>query len=141
MKDEVMAFKPVSGRICVIHLQGESSDVGITILHASMEKKTEIEKQLFYELVESEYCQITILKLSVATLMQKIRKMPFISQKQSLLVNIEKQMTIAKRTISFATEGSLVVKCVSIRISPGHQTINQINHLLIETKLLIQADK
>ena len=145
IKHLVIGFTPVNERISCLRIKGKFSNYSIINIHAPTEEKCEEEKDTFYNLLENTYdtCPRYDVKIVIGDANAQIGKeelfVPVIG-KHSLH---ESSNGNGLKLIDFATSRGMVIGSTLFphkKIhkgtwkSPDNQTINQIDHILIESK-------
>ena len=76
IRNNVIEFKPVNERICKLRLKGRHYNISIICAHAPTEDKENIEKEIFYDLLENTYenCPQSDMKFLIGDFNAKIGK-------------------------------------------------------------------
>lgn len=142
-RQNVIEFKPVDERMCVLRIKGSIFNISIICVHAPTEEKEDEIKEQFYDKLDLQFDGLpkADMKIVVGDFNAKIGReagyFPTIG-KYSLH---DSSNNNGSRTVEFAASHGLVVKSTWFQhknihkatwISPDGVTRNQIDHVLIE---------
>ena len=145
MKKNVLDFKAVDERICVLRIKTKFQNVSLINVHAPTEEKEETEKEAFYQKVEEIYdlCPSNDIKILLGDLNAKVGKEEIfqgIIGRHSMHLNTNNN---GQRLVDFAAARNMVVSSTCFPHkeihkqtwrSPDGKTNNQIDHILIDKR-------
>ena len=144
MKRNVLDFKAVDERICVLRIKTKFHNLSFINVHAPTEEKEEIEKEVFYQKVEEVYdsCPSNDIKIVLGDLNAKVGKEEIyqgLIGRHSMHLNTNNN---GQRLVDFAAAKNMVVStCFPHKEihkqtwrSPHGKTNNQIDHILIDKR-------
>ena len=145
IRDKVIEFKPVNERICRLRIRGKTHNISIICAHAPTEDKSDEDKDKFYDLLEKTYseCRSNDLKLIMGDFNAKIGHDINMSRFVGNESLHEVTSTNGLRLLDFAISTNMVIGSTTFihkKIhkvtwrSPDGQTLNQIDHILIDLR-------
>jgi hypothetical protein len=143
VEKNIMSFTPISERICTLRLKGKFHNVTLPNVHALTEEKTEEEKNKFYDDLQKTFD--SVLKHIIMILGDLNAKIG----KEKAYENVTEKHTLhdisnqnGEMVCNFAIEDNMTVTSIQFQhkaihkgtwLSPGLTTVNQIDHILINT--------
>jgi endonuclease/exonuclease/phosphatase family metal-dependent hydrolase len=145
MKRNVLDFKTIDERICVLSIKTKFQNIIFINVHAPTEEKEQLEKEAFYQTVEEVYdsCPSNHLKILLGDWNAKVGREEIyqgLTGRHSMHLNTNNN---GQRLVDFAAAKNMVVSSTCFPHkeihkktwrSPGGKTNNQIDHILIDKR-------
>jgi L-fucose mutarotase/ribose pyranase (RbsD/FucU family) len=145
MKRNVLDFKAVDERICVLRIKTRFQNMSLINVHAPTEEKEESEKEAFYQKVKGTYgsCPSSDIKIVLGYWNAKVGREDIcqgLIGRHSMHLNCNNN---GQRLVDFAAAKNMVVSSTcfphkeihkQIWKSPDGKTSNQIDHILIDKR-------
>jgi exonuclease III len=145
VKNKIIAFTPVDMRICTLRVKCKLYNISIINVYAPNEDKEDIEKELFYELLERTYenCPKNGLKIIIGDMNAKVGRDKIYRKYVSRHSAHEKTNDNGTRLINFAASRDMILGSTRLERkniykytwqSANRETQNQIEHMLSDPR-------
>lgn len=145
LKPNILDFKAISPRMCVIRLKAKFFNISIVNIHAPTEEKDDEEKEGFYEELDRAYnsCNDHDIKIVIGDANAKVGREEFYSQHIGKFSLHERCNNNGERLVNFAASKNMIIGSTMFErkdihkatwISPCKRYRNQIDHVLIDAR-------
>ncbi|KAL3269070.1 hypothetical protein HHI36_008153 [Cryptolaemus montrouzieri] len=145
LKQEIVEFLPITNRLCKIRVRSKYRKLTLMNVHCPTEEKENEIKEKFYEMIEEEYDKTPKfdVKIILGDFNAKLGQEEIYRPAIGKYSKHEESNENGKKLIELATERNLRVVTTYFQhkdiykgtwISPDNRTVNQIDHMVIESK-------